>query len=379
MKKYLQYALLVILISSATLSKANYQISLLTCDKGDASYAAFGHTAIRIIDSENHTDLIYNFGMFRFSVPNFTWKFIMGDLKYWLGVHKTDNFLKMYAYEHRAVWEQKLSLDHQTAKTLVDTLKHIYKPENRYYYYHFLEQNCTTEARNVLFKILNKSIDFEPHITDKTYRNILDTYLTGKPWTQFGIHIIMGANIDKNIDSYQYMALPETLLQGFEKLHNQHPGIVGSKQTLLNTSTPTSKNNSIISPFIVFSILLIIKVLFKNRIFDFTLWLLIAIIAFIIIMVWQYSAHMELQNNWNILWASPTYLLLILLSLFKWNKPLKIVALLNILLIAVYIIIQIIGIQSMHFGVWPLIMLLLISNIQVMYPNLTIYNKHINS
>ncbi|MCC6693305.1 MAG: DUF4105 domain-containing protein, partial [Chitinophagaceae bacterium] len=38
------------------------RISLLTCSPGNELYSTFGHSALRVIDSNAVTDLIYNYG-----------------------------------------------------------------------------------------------------------------------------------------------------------------------------------------------------------------------------------------------------------------------------------------------------------------------------
>ena len=63
-------------------SKAALQISILTCAPGEDVYTAWGHTAIRIIDSSKQTDIVYNFGTFDFNTPNFLLEFIKGNLNF---------------------------------------------------------------------------------------------------------------------------------------------------------------------------------------------------------------------------------------------------------------------------------------------------------
>ena len=74
----------------------NFEISLLTCSSGQESYESWGHSAIRVIDYDNSTDITYNFGVFNFNTPNFYLKFIQGKLKYKLGIHSTNAFIDSY-------------------------------------------------------------------------------------------------------------------------------------------------------------------------------------------------------------------------------------------------------------------------------------------
>ena len=47
------------------------KVSILTCGLGPESYAMYGHTGIRIQDSIHAIDVVYNYGAFDFSTPNF--------------------------------------------------------------------------------------------------------------------------------------------------------------------------------------------------------------------------------------------------------------------------------------------------------------------
>ena len=77
--------------------KAN--VSVITCGTGNESYSLFGHTAIRVQDSVNAIDVVYNYGAFDFNTPNFVMKFVKGDLQYFAVAHSYTNFINEYEYE----------------------------------------------------------------------------------------------------------------------------------------------------------------------------------------------------------------------------------------------------------------------------------------
>ena len=79
-------------------SKTALQISILTCAPGEDVYTAWGHTAIRIIDSAKQTDIVYNFGTFDFNTPNFLLEFIKGNLNYFLSADNFQNFIFIHPY-----------------------------------------------------------------------------------------------------------------------------------------------------------------------------------------------------------------------------------------------------------------------------------------
>src|SRR5688572_6592211 len=75
------------------------KVSVLTCGLGNETYSYFGHTAIRVADPGNNIDLVYNYGAFDFSTPNFVAKFAKGDLQYFVVVHPFADFMNEYTYE----------------------------------------------------------------------------------------------------------------------------------------------------------------------------------------------------------------------------------------------------------------------------------------
>ena len=50
---------------------ASVEISLLTCKPHEEVYSLYGHTAIRIVDTEGGRDMVVNWGVFDSSKPNF--------------------------------------------------------------------------------------------------------------------------------------------------------------------------------------------------------------------------------------------------------------------------------------------------------------------
>ena len=113
-------------------------ISLLTCSPGEELYAHYGHTAIRLQDTEAKVDWCFNYGTFSFEESNFYWKFVRGETYYQLSVETTEEFLSDYAEEHRAVYEQRLNLTDEQARAMRDALLKNCRRENRSYLYNFV-------------------------------------------------------------------------------------------------------------------------------------------------------------------------------------------------------------------------------------------------
>ena len=58
------------------------QVSLLTCAPGTEVYQLYGHTALRMQDASKGVDVVFNYGVFDFNAPHFTWRFVLGECDY---------------------------------------------------------------------------------------------------------------------------------------------------------------------------------------------------------------------------------------------------------------------------------------------------------
>ena len=110
-------------------------VSLITCHPGDLTYELYGHSALRVMDLEQGTDWVYNYGIFDFESDNFVLRFILGKTDYLLGVTTYPYFHYAYATQGRRMDEQVLNLTPAEAKRLQALLNENAQPENRVYRY----------------------------------------------------------------------------------------------------------------------------------------------------------------------------------------------------------------------------------------------------
>ena len=188
-------------------------ISLLSCTPGEELYARYGHTAIRLQDTENHIDAVFNYGVFSFNTDHFYWKFVKGETYYQLGIEPTRFFLADYDYEKRPVYEQYLNLTDSQAHAFAEALAVNYRPENRSYLYNFVFDNCATRPYNMLKKVLGDTIlstytDWE----GVTYRKYLQHYTRPHSWEDFAINMIFGRRADIPMHGEDRLFLPEALM-----------------------------------------------------------------------------------------------------------------------------------------------------------------------
>ncbi len=357
----------ILLFSITLTAKEKIEISLITCSTGDKAYSAFGHTAIRVIDHEMKRDLIFNFGVFNFNTPNFQYKFIKGDLQYKLAIKPFRNFVQVYYNENRAVWEQKLNFPDSVKREILDTLLFLHQPENRYYTYHFLSKNCTSEVRDVLFKYIADIDSLQVQKMDITSRQMLNAYLKEKPWMRLGINLIMGKSVDKKVNGYQYMALPNALMEKVDAAKIDGKSVVAERNIIL---PPKHKQENIFFKhlsFFVFMLLLLCWIFSPNELFMYLLWGITGITGFVIAALMMISNHSELQVNLNILSISPLFILLLIFKLIKQVKLVKYTADIILAMIVIRILIWFAGVQTIQYDILPIYVLLVFTLIKVIY------------
>jgi len=339
------------------------EISLLSCSGGNVAYEAWGHSALRVIDHQQQTDICYNFGIFDFNTPHFYEKFIQGKLKYQLGLEYTSDFLQSYQYEGRQVTEQKLDLPDSTAARILARLEYLYQPAQRYYEYHFIGKNCTTELRDVLFG--NIPTDFINKATDKTYRTQLSEFLTAEPWTKFGMNLIMGISVDRKPDVYNSLFLPEYLYEGLKEIRANGKNLVAAEKILTLKQQTTSTSSFSLQPLTAFLLLLIIALLLRSsQTFSGILFFLIGITGLFILTVSLITEHQELKYNFNLLWCNPLYLVASFFVFKKSAVKLKqYLAILLLICIVAMAVIWMTGIQRFEYGFLPIVGMLVVSNL----------------
>jgi len=294
------------------------QISLLTCEPGTELYSTFGHSAIRVCDTQNGIDIVFNYGTFDFSTKNFYVKFSRGTLLYMLSVENFDNFLRSYSFNNRSVFEQKLNITHAEKERLFYLLIENYKPENRSYRYDFFKDNCATRIRDIFQKALGDKLMFSSKNTDgnKTFRQLIYPYLKNMAWSKFGIDVLLGMPTDAKATNADYMFLPDELFLNVDTATINGIKLSMPSETLYQ-SHPNSESN-LPSPNLVFSIFMILIISlsclefyrhkkFSIKIFDRVFFLSLALFSLLILCMWIFSLHYPVRNNLNILWLNPLY------------------------------------------------------------------------
>jgi len=324
------------------------RISLITCTGGNELYSIFGHSALRVIDYEKGQDLIFNFGLFDFGTPNFYLKFMQGKLKYMLGVQYTEDFMEQYRAEGRGVEEQVLNLTPDQKLEIMERLFYLYEPQNRYYLYSFLFKNCTTELRD----LLKERTQFPEGISSHSFREMINASVKDMKWTKAGINLLLGSNLDKEISSFEGMFLPDSLFTGLALSSREGAPFVTETITLAprEDRSAVEKTPLLLSPEFLFALILLVVLLslflpslgFADNI---VLWVnaLFGIVLPVIILM---SDHVELQNNYNLLWCNPLYFALLLAKFFRFRKSVLVLTAAALISLAAMTVVWITGLQG---------------------------------
>ncbi len=375
MKKLLLISsLLLLLYLPEVYSQAvtDTSVYLITCSPGTETYSIYGHSALRIVIPGNNTDVVYNWGVFDFSTPNFAWKFAKGRLNYMIGAESLQRFLETYFYEQRSVYSQKLNLDAIETKQLVELINENMKLENINYRYDFFYDDCSTRIRDIIEKSVGKKLLYPPFETGRppTFRELVGKYQNPFPWLTAGIDLIMGSPGDKKALFRDRMFLPIDMQKGFSETVINRDGrmipLLQNSEVLLEYDAPVFPQKFFISPVFVFTILLIIVIilssLFKDKMIlnlvDIFLYSGFSVLAMLMIFFNFFTDHQQMKWNLNIIWLNPVIIICLASLILKkagsfWFRILFFIS-------GTFMVLQIFLPQKFNLAFFPLLLILLV-------------------
>lgn len=324
MKQYIITFFLLTLITLPIKAQINFEeieVSLLTCEQGDEIYTLFGHTAIRINNTQDNTDIVFNYGLFDFNAPNFIWRFTLGETDYQLGATTYIHFLSEYQYYNRSVWEQVLNLTASEKEKLIFLLEENYKPENRIYRYNFLYDNCATKPRDIITTAIEGTITYQGSLNE-TFRSLIHKHTKDYPWSTFGMDLCLGKSVDNPVSINESMFSPIYLMKHFNNAMitdtNQQQRLLVKKTHTLYHAQHETKKSHLPSPFLSFSFLFLIVLSISilgvnnNKSYwgiDLILLFLFGIPGVIIAFLSFFSTHPGVYPNYLLLLLNPLHLL----------------------------------------------------------------------
>lgn len=339
--------------STTATDTASLRISLLTCGTGDDLYAIFGHTAIRVQDLKLGSDLVYNYGTFQFG-DGFYSNFIMGKLRYWLDTEHFDRFTAYYQANGRAVKEQVLQLDGAQAQQVYDYLKKNAREENKYYDYDFIYDNCATRVRDVFSHNFPGTFSYGNILKNQkvTFRQLLNQYMLQDHWLRFGVNLVLGSRVDSTMGDEQSMFIPDMLYAGTKgAVLDGEPFVAAEQQHVAEAEHADRTFNA---PFwVFFALFLLTLAVFYVPALDrlrpiWTAFFLAVtgLLGLVLVFLWFGTAHRAMGQNWNVLWALPTNVI-VLFFLRRHEEWMKLYALAAISCMLVALVVHVLGMQHL--------------------------------
>ena len=363
-----------------TLLSEQSQISVLICGPGEELYSKFGHAAIRIIDNKKNIDRVFNYGTFDPSMPNFYTKFLKGQMLYELSVTNTVQFLYTYQMEKRWVTELILNLEQEEKQRLFNFLEINALPENKYYLYDFVHDNCATAIIDVLQNELSETIEHrynEEHYS-KSFRNLIHEYLQDNSWNRVGIDLVLGSVMDRTEKYTAYAFLPDYTAEQIKQMKVRQEKLVQSERDLLRFDYKEISTPFLLTPgfwIALFSLIILLlnyidfKNGMRNWILDQILFSILGALGIFLCFMWFGTDHKSTKFNFNVFWINPLFLILgLVLGKNKFIKYWHHIVLFAILILMLsHSIMWIIGYQQLSALFIPLIVIIYLRLILLLY------------
>ncbi|WP_417557611.1 DUF4105 domain-containing protein [Mesoflavibacter zeaxanthinifaciens] len=299
----------------------NTQISVLTIGPGNNLNDAFGHSGIRLKTS--YSDIVYDFGRYNFEDPNFYLNFARGKLNYLQGKANYNNLVNFYKQQNRSIKEQILNLSAEEKQSVYTFLETNYAKNQGAYLYDFFYDNCATKIRDVIENATNGNIDYQlpGNYEDKTFRTLIQDELHPNTWGSLGIDIALGAIIDRTATPREHMFLPKNIHAFYSKATINNRQLVSNSKTIINSDTKFKNGTFLLSPIFVLSLIaiLIIYITFndhkkqrRTKGLDAFIQLILGVIGILLTLLWFGTDHTATGYNYNLLWAFPLSLVMVI-------------------------------------------------------------------
>lgn len=296
------------------------RISLLTCAPGPETYALFGHSALRVTDPARGLDQVYNYGTFDFQTPHFYWRFLRGDLRYFLSVTSFERFRLAYQQDNRTLSEQVLHLEPAEAQRIYHRLESTLHSPARFYRYQFFADNCTTRLYAVITSNLTAPVrvDSAYAAPAATYRQLLAPYLAPAPWVRLGMNLGLGWPADQPTTFRQRLFLPTELADALARMKRRRRAFASPAQPLF-VAPPPSTAAAGLSPALALLGLGGISLLAYRLAARFAglgrflrggLFVVVGLVGCVLLGLSCFSLHTPTHYNYQLLWLLPTHLAL---------------------------------------------------------------------
>lgn len=382
--RLIKYLIAILLTATLGSAKATVmftdsaRLSLLTCSRGDVIYSLFGHTGIRYEDTAKKIDVVFNYGIFSFGSPNFTYRFAKGVPNFMLGLFDSSSFVTEYLSENRTVWQQTLDLTNDEKKTLITLLQENYQPQNRMYRYNYFFDNCATRPRDLVEKSICGKLIYPSVDGRMSFRNIVHESARGHEWDRFGMDLCLGVGADRPISYREEMFAPLYLMDAFARavikdeegrerpLVSKTKEIVSQQYVEEEKPFPLTPMRSALLLFICVAVVTIYGLRRRETFWgvDLVLFAAAGLAGCVIAFLSCFSEHPAVSPNYLIFVFHPLHLLLLPLFLRKEIRGYRsYYHLANAIVLTLFIAIWPINPQYLNLAVLPLALCLLVRSL----------------
>jgi len=191
------------------------RVYVMTFGPGDHPFNRFGHDALLVEDRATGTQRVYNFGTFSFDSPRLIFDFLGGRLNYWLSVSSLPFVLSAYEHDNRTIAVQELLLPAEAKRGLAARLVENARPENRLYKYDYFLDNCATRVRDAIDLAAGGALRRSAAAPGRMTLREHALRMTARPlWFYLALDIVLGPAVDRPVDRWGEMFLPEELARG---------------------------------------------------------------------------------------------------------------------------------------------------------------------
>ena len=198
-------------------------IRLISISPTENLFEWFGHTAIEVRNLQSGDSFSFSFGGFTFGREDLL-MFSMGKFRFWNYFKESDAYLRHHRKAGRHIVFQSLNMTIPQKQKLVSLLLEATAPENRYYMYDHFQDNCATRIRDLVDKTLGGSLRKQTSFNDGyTHRQYINRMTAHQPGLNFILNFILSDGVDKPIQVWDTMFLPDRLMAVFQNVSTTPP------------------------------------------------------------------------------------------------------------------------------------------------------------
>jgi len=204
---------LVTSISAQVINGNDLTVKVALFGPGDEIFSWWGHIELIIDDERTGRSVSYDFGIFSYEDNNFFQNIVLGRLLYNCGTLPTEYNIGWYINNNRDVTIYTLDLPPEKKEEIRQLTEINLLPENRYYIYHFFDNNCTTRIRDMIDIAVGGQLKdrFANEKFHFTLRQQVRCNIWFSPVIDWFLCFFLGQNIDRAITFWEAMFLPSEL------------------------------------------------------------------------------------------------------------------------------------------------------------------------